>query len=88
MKNDDVDEKPDFVSPAQCRARRGLLETFDRNFARARIGSAFDRCANSTAACPPRPDNMQAMGGALQGARRRCIPENGGGPGVRLKGSR
>jgi len=81
-------EKPDFVSPAQCRAARGLLDWSQQKLAAAaHVGISTVRDFENGRRAPTY-NNIRAIERALEAQGVELIPENGGGPGVRLKGSR
>lgn len=73
------------MTPAQCRAARGLL-----NWSQDMLATEA-KASNSTirnfeaGRSTPKPIYMEAMQRALEAAGVEFIPENGGGPGVRLK---
>ena len=75
------------LSAAQCRAARGLLGWTQADLAQetglsvVSLG-AFERGGGI------RYSNAQIIVAAFEKAGVNSIPENGGGPGVRLKGSR
>jgi transcriptional regulator with XRE-family HTH domain len=73
------------MTPAQCRAARGLLGWTQQKLAGAagvRI-SAVIRFELSWRV--PAPETIQAMQSALEAAGVEFIPENGSGAGVRMK---
>jgi transcriptional regulator with XRE-family HTH domain len=74
-----------MVTAAQCRAARGLLQ-----WTRDRLASEASIHANTITSFEleqrsPIPANIAALRGALEAAGVEFIPENGGGPGVRLR---
>ena len=74
------------LSPAQCRAARALLDWTQPELAQASsLGLStvvdFERERRSVS-----PQAVNAMRAALEAAGVEFIAENGGGPGVRLKG--
>ncbi|MCW2286811.1 ribosome-binding protein aMBF1 (putative translation factor) [Rhodoblastus acidophilus] len=74
-----------MMTPAQCRAARGLLDWSQKNLAEAaRVGVVTVRQFESAAATP-RNATMEAMQRALEAAGVEFIPANGSGAGVRLK---
>jgi len=73
------------ITPAQCRAARALLNWAQADLAKdAQVASKtisdFEKGARI-----PRPENLEAIKVAFEAAGIEFIPENGGGPGVRLK---
>jgi ribosome-binding protein aMBF1 (putative translation factor) len=74
-----------MMTPAQCRAARGLLDWSQKNLAEAaRVGVVTVRQFESASATP-RNSTLDAMRRALEAAGIELIPENGSGAGVRLK---
>lgn len=78
-------ENVDRVSPAQCRAARGLLGMTQPALAlAAELGIStivdFEKTRRRVSA-----DAVRAIHGALTRAGIEFIDENGGGPGVRLR---
>ena len=74
-----------MLSPAQCRAARGLLDWTQQQLAdEARVGVVTIRQfeAGDTA---PRRATLEVVQRALERAGVQLIDENGGGPGVRLR---
>ena len=74
-----------MVTPAQCRAARGLLDWSQQDLAdEARIGIVTVRQieAGSTT---PRPATLIVVRQAFEHAGVEFIDENGGGAGVRLR---
>lgn len=72
------------ITPAQCRAGRGLVDMTQRDLAGAsgvslRTIAHFEKGGRN-----PIPANMAAIRTALEAAGVQFIAENGGGPGVRL----
>ncbi|WP_301546303.1 helix-turn-helix domain-containing protein [Paracoccus saliphilus] len=72
------------ISAAQCRGARAMLGISQRQLAEvARVSRPtivdFEREARV-----PHPNNLEAIRSALEAAGVEFIPENGGGPGVRL----
>ena len=77
----------DFISPAQCRAARGLLDWSQQELASAaHVGISTVRDFENGRRAPTY-NNIRAIERALEAQGIEFIPENGGGPGVRLKGS-
>ena len=72
------------ISPAQCRAARGLLEWSQDELAKAAgVGLSTVRDFEKGRR-QPIANNMAAIRSALEKAGLDFIPENGGGAGVRL----
>ena len=74
-----------IIFPSQCRGARGMLGWSQADLAdAARISRPtlvdFERGART-----PYPNNLAAIRTALEAAGVEFIPENGGGPGVRLR---
>ncbi|WP_342211505.1 transcriptional regulator [Blastochloris tepida] len=74
-----------IMTPAQCRAARALIEwTQPRLAEAAKLGLStvvdFEKSRRSVS-----EDAIAAIRLALEGAGIEFIPENGGGPGVRLQ---
>lgn len=75
----------DFISPAQCRGARGLLEISQTQLAKAAgLGLStivdFEKSRRQVS-----NDAVAIIKGTLEKAGVEFISENGGGPGVRLK---
>jgi transcriptional regulator with XRE-family HTH domain len=73
------------ISPAQCRAARGLLGWSQSDLSRmsktaTKTVADFERGARA-----PYPRTLEDVRGALEKAGVQFIDENGGGPGVRLR---
>lgn len=73
------------MTNAQCRAARALLNLSQRDLAlESNLGVKtvveFERGQRT-----PHPNNLESMRRALEAAGVEFIPENGGGPGVRLR---
>ncbi|MGA0594945.1 helix-turn-helix domain-containing protein [Enterovirga sp. CN4-39] len=76
------------MTPAQCRAARGLLKWTQDDLAReAAVSIVTVRNFENEKSAPQRA-TLEVMRRALSGAGVDFIPENGGGAGVRLKGAR
>lgn len=74
-----------MITAEQCRAGRALIEWSRADLAKAskvseRTITDFERGARS-----PINASLAALAGALEAAGVELIPENGGGPGVRLR---
>ena len=73
------------ITPEQCRAARALLNWSQPDLAEA-TGLTRGTIANlERGAHTPHPSNLAAIRAALEAAGVEFIPENGGGPGVRLR---
>jgi predicted transcriptional regulator len=74
-----------MISPAQCRAARGLLDWSQRHLAdQARIGVVTVRQFEA-GAVQARNSTLDVIQRALEAAGVEFIAENGGGPGLRLR---
>jgi transcriptional regulator with XRE-family HTH domain len=74
-----------MISSAQCRAARGLLNWTQEQLANAaQVGVVTVRQFEADKGSP-RNATLSVVRQALEGAGVQFIPENGGGPGVRLK---
>ena len=74
-----------MVTPAQCRAARGLLDWTQQELAdRAGVGIVTVRQLEA-ALSEPRRATLEVITRALEAAGVDFIEENGGGPGVRLR---
>jgi transcriptional regulator with XRE-family HTH domain len=73
------------ITPALCRAARGLLGWTQDDLAKAaRVG--LNTLRNFEAGkSAPMTNNLGAMQAAFEGAGVEFIPENGGGAGLRLR---
>jgi transcriptional regulator with XRE-family HTH domain len=73
-----------MISPAQCRAARGLLQWSQQQLAdAAKVGVVTVRQFENGGA-EPRRATLEVISRALEAAGVEFIPENGGGAGVRL----
>src|SRR6202043_1968283 len=73
------------ISPAQCRAARGLIDWTQQQLADAAgVGIVTVRQFESGAA-EPRRSTLEVIARALNAAGVEFIDQNGGGPGVRLR---
>lgn len=76
-----------MLTPATCRAARGLLDWTQRQLAEAaNVGLSTVRGFEGGSSSPV-ANNLAAMHAALESAGVLFIAENGGGPGVRLRKS-
>jgi DNA-binding transcriptional regulator YiaG len=72
------------ITPAQCRAARGLVSiSQDDLAAAARVGNSTVRNFEAGRSVPV-VNNLDAIKRALEAMGVQFIPENGGGAGVRL----
>ena len=73
------------LTPATCRAARGLLDLTQRQLAdAAQVGLSTVKAFEGRQTAPM-TNNLLAMQVALESAGVEFIPENGGGAGVRLR---
>ena len=74
-----------MITPAQCRAARGLLDWTQQQLAdKARVGVVTIRQVEAGVAAPRRA-TLQVIERAFELAGVELINENGGGPGVRFR---
>jgi transcriptional regulator with XRE-family HTH domain len=74
-----------MITPAQCRAARGLLDWTQQKLAdRAGVGIVTVRQVEAGLS-EPRRATLEVIRRALEAAGVAFIDENGGGPGVRLR---
>ena len=74
-----------MITPAQCRAARGLIGWSQQDLAReARIGIVTVHQLEAGAS-QPRRATLEVIRRAFESAGVEFIDENGGGPGVRLR---
>jgi transcriptional regulator with XRE-family HTH domain len=74
-----------MITPAQCRAARGLLDWTQQDLAdRAGVGIVTVRQVEA-AKTEPRRATLDVIRRALEAGGVEFIDENGGGPGVRLR---
>jgi predicted transcriptional regulator len=74
-----------MITPAQCRAARGLLSWSQQKLAtKAKVGIVTVHQLE-TGLSEPRRSTMDVIRRALETAGVEFIDENGGGPGVRLR---
>lgn len=74
-----------MISPAQCRAARGLLLWTQADLAKAAsVGVVTVRQFESENGTP-RPATLTVLQQALEAAGLEFIPENGGGAGIRFR---
>jgi transcriptional regulator with XRE-family HTH domain len=80
-----LDNDPDMITSAQCRAARGLLGWSQQTLAdRAKVGIMTIHQLEKEGS-QPRRATLDVVRRALEGAGVEFIDENGGGPGVRLR---
>lgn len=73
------------ITPEQCRAARALLNWSQPDLAEA-AGTSRGTIANfELGTRVPHANNLEEIRAALEAAGIGFIPENGGGPGVRLR---
>ena len=74
-----------MITPAQCRAARGLISWSQQDLARAaRIGIVTVHQLEAGIS-QPRRSTLDVIRRAFEAAGVEIIDENGGGPGVRLR---
>lgn len=73
------------ITPAQCRAARGLVDLDQASLAEAASVSRSVIVDFENGKRNPNRNNIAAIQRALEDAGVEFIPGNGGGPGVRLK---
>ncbi len=73
------------ISPAQCRAARGLLGWSQSDLSEASKTATKTIADFERGAREPYPRTLEDVRGALERAGLEFIEENGGGPGVRLR---
>lgn len=73
------------ITPAQCRAARGLIEMDQATLAEAASVSRNAIIDFEKGRTNPGRNNIAAIKRALEDAGVEFIPENGGGPGVRQR---
>jgi predicted transcriptional regulator len=74
-----------MITPAQCRAARGLLDWSQQDLAReAEVGIVTVRQLEA-GIVQPRRSTLVVVRQSLEAAGVQFIEENGGGPGVRLR---
>jgi len=73
------------ITPAQCRASRGLVEMDQSTLANAANISRNTIVSFEKGQRSPNLNNLEAIRRALENAGVEFIPENGGGAGVRLR---
>lgn len=74
-----------MISPAQCRAARGLLSWTQADLAKAAsVGVVTVRQFEGESGTP-RPATLTVLQQALEAAGLEFIPENGGGAGIRFR---
>ncbi|WP_232845052.1 helix-turn-helix domain-containing protein [Paracoccus onubensis] len=72
------------IFPEQIRAARGLLGWTQEDLANASGLTVRTLARIESAQTTPRQTTLEALSAALEAAGVEFIPENGGGPGVRL----
>lgn len=76
------------MTPAQCRAARGLIDWSQSDLASAaNVGLSTLRNFEAGRSVPM-ANNLSAIRGALEAVGVIFVPENGEGPGVRLRKER
>lgn len=74
-----------ILSPSQCRAARAMIEMTQAQLAEASSVSLRSIIHFEKGERTPVPNNLSAIKEALEAAGIEFIPENGSGPGLRLK---
>jgi transcriptional regulator with XRE-family HTH domain len=74
-----------MMTPAQCRAARGLLDWSQQELAEAASVGVVTVRQFEGSKVAPRNSTLEVLTRALVAAGVEFIPENGGGAGVRLK---
>ena len=74
-----------MISPAQCRAARGLLSWTQADLAEAASVGVVTVRQFESGSGTPRPATLIVMQQALEAAGLEFIPENGGGAGIRFR---
>lgn len=73
------------MTPGQSRAARALIGMSQEDLAKAAAVAKATIAAFELGQRQPYPRTMEALQSALESAGIELIPENGGGPGVRLR---
>ncbi len=73
------------ISPATCRAARGLVDLTQKQLAEAALVGLSTVKAFEAGGSTPMANNLRAMQAALEALGVEFIPENGGGAGVRMR---
>ncbi len=74
-----------MLTPATCRAARGLADLTQRKLAEAASVGLSTVKAFEAGTSAPMANNLRALQAALEAAGVEFIPQNGGGPGVRMR---
>ena len=74
-----------MITPAQCRAARGLIAWNQENLAKAAGVGIVTVHQFEAGLSQPRRSTLEVIERALKSAGVEFIDENGGGPGVRLR---
>ncbi|WP_018264021.1 helix-turn-helix domain-containing protein [Methylobacterium sp. WSM2598] len=74
-----------MISPAQCRAARGLLNWTQADLARAASVGVVTVRQFEAGSAEPRQATLTVLRQAFEAAGLEFIPENGGGAGVRFR---
>ena len=75
-----------MITAAQCRAARGLLQWSQQNLAKEAGVGVVTVIQLENEVGQPRRATVQVLRNAFEAAGVEFIDENGGGPGVRLRG--